>query len=143
MRAETRGFTLVEMMVVVAIIAILAGIAYPSYMDSVRRARRADASRALMEAAAAMERYFSQNHSYAGATLGAGATDVYPGASPERFYTVSFNATPTATAYTLVATPVAGTTQASDKCGNFTLNQLSVRAVTGTGATAAECWRMN
>ncbi|MDR1995502.1 type IV pilin protein [Azonexus sp.] len=142
-RFEKRGFTLIEMMVVIVIVGILASFAYPSYMESVRRARRTDATRALMEAAAAMERYFSQHQSYADATLGTGANDVYRNTSQDGFYTLSFGANPTAAAYSLVATPVAGTTQASDQCGNFMLNNLSVRSVSGTGVTAQECWRMN
>ncbi len=138
-----RGFTLIEMMVVIVIVAILASIAYPSYMESVRRARRTDATRALMEAAAAMERYFSQHQSYANATAGTGANDVFSSNSQDGFYTLGFGANPTASAYALVARPVAGTTQASDQCGNFMLNNLSVRSVSGASATAQECWRMN
>ncbi|MCL2308106.1 MAG: type IV pilin protein [Proteobacteria bacterium] len=92
-----------------------------------------------MEASAAMERYFSQNQTYAGATLGAGANAVYSATSPEGFYTLSFNVAPTATTYSLLATATGS--QASDKCGNFTYNSASVRGVTGT-LSIKDCWRM-
>ena len=57
---NTKGFTLIELMIAVAIVGILAGIAYPSYQDSVRKSRRADAQGALLGFANAMERYFTQ-----------------------------------------------------------------------------------
>jgi type IV pilus assembly protein PilE len=136
---QSRGFTLVEVLVIVAIVAILAAIAYPSYFAFLQRTHRTDATRALMEAGAAMERYFSQRQTYVGATLGTGANVVYSDISPERFYNLSFAKASTATAYWLVATPVGS--QASDKCGNFTYNSLSVRGVSGT-LTVQTCWRM-
>ena len=61
---NTKGFTLVELMIAVAIVGILASIAYPSYQDSVRKSRRADAKGALLGFANAMERHFTENNSY-------------------------------------------------------------------------------
>ncbi|MDR2874459.1 MAG: type IV pilin protein [Methylobacillus sp.] len=97
-----------------------------------------------MEAASAMERYFSQNQTYATASLGSATTDVYPAASPDGYYTLSL--VKTATTYTLTATATGS--QAGDECGNFTLNHLSVKGVSPpSGATislsARECWKMN
>lgn len=114
-RTGVKGFTLVEVMITVAIVAIIATIAYPSYLDQMRKSRRADAQGALASAANAMERFFTVNNTYATAALGAGG--VYPSQTPldgaTKYYNLSFSAQ-TASAYTLRATPIAGTSQASD-----------------------------
>ncbi len=64
-----RGFTLIELMIVVAVVGILAAIAYPSYIDSVRKAHRADGKAALLNAAQKMEAYYARNAKYTDATL--------------------------------------------------------------------------
>ena len=66
-KGQQRGFTLIELMIVVAIIGIIAAIAYPSYQEQVKSTRRADAQGALMSFANAMERYYTQNGEYLGA----------------------------------------------------------------------------
>lgn len=75
-RRRPRGFTLIELMITVAIVAVLAGIAYPLYTDQVRKGRRAEARAALMNLLQQQERYHTQNNSYAAFTAGA------PGALP-------------------------------------------------------------
>ena len=67
---QQKGFTLIELMVVVAIVGILVAVALPSYTDYVIRSKRADATGALMAATNAMERWRANNFSYAGATVG-------------------------------------------------------------------------
>lgn len=127
MKQTQLGFTLIELMIVVAIVGILAGIAYPSYQDSVMKSRRADAEGALLGFANAMERYFTVNNTYVGAPVVAG-TDYYNLA-------ISEDPAPTASTYTLTATP-----RATDKCGTLTLTQAGVKGFNGTGVTAADCW---
>jgi type IV pilus assembly protein PilE len=127
-----RGFTLVEILIVVAIIGILASIAFPQYSQYVRASHRVDAKSALTQAATGMERYYTERQSYVGATLGAGATDVYKATSPDSYYTIALG-NQTASTYTLTATPTGS--QASDTCGAFSINQAGVR----TPATAG-CW---
>ena len=140
-----RGFTLIELIITIAIIGILAGIAYPSYTESVNRAKRAQAQTAIVSLAQAMERVFTRNNSYAAATLGSGATDIFPSAVPAtgtQFYTLSLSNL-TATGYTITATRLAGSAMASDKCGNYTLTAAGAKGIVSNtgGTTVATCWK--
>ena len=137
---RTAGFTLIELMIVIAIIGLLASIGYPAYQDQVQKTRRADAKSVLMEAANAMERYYTAEGSYTGVTQG----DDYPAKSPidgtTTHYTIAANITGGGTAYTLTATRSGA--QAADKCGNLSLSSTGARTIAsaGTGVTADECW---
>jgi len=122
---NSRGFTLVELMIVIAIVAIVVSLALPSYQQSIRKGRRADAQAELIEFAGRAERVFTQTNSY--------ATSALP--NDTDFYTFSFSAGPSATAYTLVATPKA--TQSSDRCGTMNLTQMGQRTHTGA---ETDCW---
>ena len=120
-----KGFTLLEAMIVVTIIGILASIVLPSYVDSVRKARRADAQTVLMQYSAFAERIFTQSNSYAGATKAAS------GVVDNDFY--DFTPTITATSFTIVAT--AKGEQANDSCGD-----LSLAHTGATTPSTAGCW---
>ena len=121
-----RGFTLIELMVTVAVVAILAAVAFPSYQDSLRKSRRTDGKNALTQAVANMERYYTEKNSYASAVMCAtpanqpsicsGICSAVGGTctSTERNYTIAFTAGPTATTFTLVATPAVGSSQVLD-----------------------------
>lgn len=130
------GFTLIEVMIVVAIVAILAAIAYPSYIEHVKRAHRADAKTALLENAQFLERNFTESNVYNKTSANADITlpQTQSPASGTAIYTVSAT-TLSATAYRLTATPVVGGSMDGDSCGNFTLSNLGVKG------TVAECWR--
>jgi type IV pilus assembly protein PilE len=130
---QTKGFTLVELLIVITMIGVLAMIAIPSYNNHVTKTRRSDAKISLMKAAQDLERCFTENDSY---TSGAGCTDYTGGvASDEGFYTIK-TTTQSAAAFTVTATPVTGTAQADDShCASF--------AITNTGAKSAtndDCW---
>lgn len=137
LRRAVRGFTLIELMIVVAIVGILAAVAYPSYMDSVRKGNRTDAKTALLQASQTLERCFTQYSAYNNAScslLNAGTFN-----STEGLYTVGVVSA--ATTYTLTATPVTGRAQAGDvRCTTFTLTNLGARGATPS-ANTAECWR--
>lgn len=133
---KARGFTLIELMVVVAVVGILVAIAYPSFTEYLRKSRRTDGKRAVMEAAAAMEKHFSTHLTYAGATLG--TSGIYPASSPDGFYALSFSAAPSAAAYAISAEPTGS--QRQDKCHTFTYDQLGVAGVAGGTLAAKDCW---
>ena len=136
------GFTLLEMMVVVAVFGILATIAIPYYIGDVHKGQRADATTSLRDLANRLERYYSDNNTYATATIGAGvaSTDVLPAApSKQGYYTLSFSAQ-SATAYVIKATRVSTGPLAGDtECGDFSLSSTDVRSVTGT-LPWNRCW---
>ncbi|HRF64305.1 MAG TPA: type IV pilin protein [Candidatus Competibacter sp.] len=146
MKSRITGFTLIEMVIVVAIIGILAAIAYPSYQDSVRKARRADLKAVLIEASQWMERFYTDNLRYDQNRAGTAVTAAgqFPGSgltvSPKDggvFYNISLQAV-NQSSYTLQAVPT--NAQSGDPCGNFTLTNAGVRNVTGS-KPVAECWR--
>ena len=134
---HSRGFTLIELMIVVAVVAILAAIAYPSYAEYVRRSHRSEARAGLLQAAQWLER-------------AATVTGTYPAQAdfPTSLTTVSSNLyaityTPGAapiTSYTLKAAPSGA--QTADKCGSFTLDNTGLRGAAGatSGALVTECW---
>lgn len=138
-----RGFTLTEIMIVVAIIGILAAIAYPSYQDSVRKSRRADARAVLLEAAQFMERFYTENLTtgYQTAALPAGLTQS-PKDGSTAYYTISI-AAQGPNNFTLQANP-AGTPQSSDSCGILALDNAGQKCAKGgdcSAATVQDCWR--
>jgi len=120
MKQSQSGFTLIELMITVAIVGILASIAYPSYQDSIMKSRRTDAQAALLGFANSMERYFTVNNTYVNAPVVAGTA----------YYNLTISAA-TASSYTLTATPAGA--QAADSCGNLTLANTGVK-------TPANCW---
>jgi len=134
------GFTLIELMVTVAVVSILATIAVTSYTSQVQKSRRTEAKSALLDLAGREERLFSTTNAYSSdeaflgyATVSTPMTNMNFG---NGYYQLT--AVATATTYTLTANPVGA--QAGDAaCGSFSVNQLGVQTVSGT-STVASCW---
>ena len=134
MKYASKGFTLIEVMIVVAIIGILAAIAYPSYDEYVKRGNRTEGQAFLSDVAARQERYFSQNNAYITdvaniAKLGVTAN------SPTGKYSIVLAGG--GGGYTLTAS-----NQFNDaKCATLTLNAQGVRGSTGSRSDNNDCWR--
>jgi len=137
--AKTGGFTLIELMITVAVVAIMAAIAYPSYTEYVARARRAEAQSRLLDAAAWMERNFALRNQYTVLTNTALANAGF-GQSPSSgtaYYTIGFDASTPSTATTFKLTATVNTKVWSVKrCSSFSIDHLGQR----TGSDA-DCWK--
>lgn len=146
-KSTLRGFSLVELMVVVAIVAVIAAFAYPAYLDQIRKTRRSDCSGALTSLGSAMERHFTVNSTYLGAAAGGantGAPAIFATSCPVDGGDATYNLTiqaATASTYSLQAAPTGP--QSGDKCGNFTLTNTGLKGVAGAkpGVTWEQCWR--
>lgn len=132
------GFTLTEVLVVLAIVGILAAIAIPSYQSTVMKARRHDAEDALMGLRQAMERHFARTGSYAGAADGSGVPQIYAARTPlegsGHYYDLRVRNVGEVS-FELAATPVAE--QANDDCGTLLLNHAGQR---GSARNDGRCW---
>ena len=141
---QQNGFTLIEVLVVIAIIGILLKIAVPAYTTYVQQAHRTDAKNALLDLAAREEKYFSLNNTYTAdptQLYGTGATFPMPISTNGTAYynliapTITAPTTATAATFSASASPIAGSSQASDSCGTFTINSYGV-----TSAATSNCW---
>lgn len=131
------GFTLIELMITVAILAILAAIAYPSYKSQIFKSRRADGKVALTETMQVEERYYTENFTY---TTDLSGDIGLAGNSPEGWYNVTAAACGGGIAQCVQLTATAQGDQTNDaQCGNLTLNSLGARGITGSGSVA-DCW---
>ena len=133
------GFTLIELMITVAIIAILAAIAMPSYEDYVRKGRRADAQSFMQEVVARQQHFLLDRRAYGdGMTTAtsAGGLGMTVPANVSGFYGVVMvtDNTTAPPSFTVTATPSGS--QAYEKCGTLTINQRGVKTASGTGT----CW---
>lgn len=154
------GFTLIELIITVAIVGVLSAIALPSYQEYVARGKRSQAKTVLLAAQLWMERFYSENYNYSTNSAGTAVTDATQ--FPSRFSTsppagegtANYSITlPTITAstYTIKAGRIVGSNMENDKCGDLTIDHLGRKSIEGTtwsstkftSKTAAieACWK--
>ena len=133
-----RGFTLVELLIAVAIIAILASVAYPAYSEHTRKARRAEIAMLLIEEAHKLERFYSKAGHYSDDTRPPVREHVV--GSGNGFYVIE--AERTEQAFVLTATPISGSLMSDDMCGEFVLHHTGKRDNVGMSGDASveRCW---
>ena len=134
MKAARAGFSLIELMITVAVIGILAAIAYPSYQDYLVRARRTSAAACLLELSQFMERHYTSNLSYQGATL--------PTTQCRNDLAAWYDfaaTTLTMRSYVLQAAPRGVQASRDTKCGTLSIEHSGRKSESGSGGVS-DCW---
>lgn len=133
-RKRESGFTLIELMITVAIVAVLAAIAYPSYTSHLRKGRRAKAQTYMMDIAQREQQYFTDTRTYAldsGGTTAASTLNAPAMPSDlNGYYTITTAAGTTTPSFKITATAVPGSQQAAD--GNLTLDNTGAKTPSGS-----------
>ena len=136
MLKKTRGFTLIELMIVIAVLSIIVAVGYPSYMEHVKKSRRAEGMGQLLELADRMERAYSDLGTYPATT---DISEVYMVTTDGGFYTLSI-VTSNNVSFTVSATPTSLGKQNTDKCKTFTLTSLGQKSISGS-VPNSQCWK--
>jgi type IV pilus assembly protein PilE len=131
------GFSLIELMITVAVVAILASIALPAYQEQVAKSKRAEGKSALLRAAQSLERYYTSNTTYAAPALSDAGINSYSGdVGADSAYTIAFGLpAASATGFTLTATP----TFTDANCGVLSITNTGVKTESGS-KDVAYCW---
>lgn len=147
MEENSRGFTLIELVIAIAIVGILLAIAIPSYNTYIQKGNRPAAKAALLDLAAREESYYTLNNAYASqlTSLGYSQASMPIPSATQNYYTLNIASVGTSVppSYTLQATPVVGSVQATDSCAIYQLDSLGNKTnITSGGAavTTSNCW---
>jgi type IV pilus assembly protein PilE len=139
LRTAQSGFTLIELMITVAVVGILATLALASYSSYVKRTNRSDATRSLLQIAQSLQRCYSQNFTYTPA--GGCPTPAGTSTSQGGFYSI-LTAIPTATTYTIRATPLIAPQTTDSQCAQFLLTSTGAQSAQSSASTdtTKACW---
>lgn len=140
MRAN-KGFTLIEVLIVIVIIGVLAGIAYPAYTDYVLKAKRTEAQVALVNIANKQEMYYLDHRQYAENLQSELGLSANPFITENGYYSISTSSANPTTGFTLTATAISS--QANDEdCASLSItHELAKSALTKSGSASADCWK--
>ena len=133
------GFTLIELMVVIAIIGVISAIAYPSYSSYMKKSARADAKVGMSKIADKQERFYLQNNTYTTsfAATGLNTSNI----SEEGYYSFAITSADLVSGFVITATAVAGKSQANDTgCTSMTLSSTGAKEPNGNPDTEKDCW---
>ena len=136
MMKRTKGFTLIELMIVVLVISVLAGLAFCGYQKQVRKSRRAEARQVLADVSLRQEKWRSNHVSYLGTDSAAADKTAFGAITASTYYTIAITTTASGTAYTATAVPKGD--QLKDTCG--TLSWALSAGVVNKTAAASDCW---
>ncbi|MEM5550021.1 type IV pilin protein [Pseudoalteromonas sp. NEC-BIFX-2020_002] len=134
-RRKLAGFTLIELMITVAILGIIASVALPSYFEHVKRTARTEAVTALLDAANRQEQFFVDNRQYTDTLTDIGVTTP----TEHGFYKITVERDNAAGTFSFTATPVAGPTLKDDECKTLTIDDTGLKTSTGS-ADHSRCW---
>lgn len=134
---RTRGFTLLELMIALAVVGVLTAIAYPSYKMSMLKSHRTDAMAALAQDQSILERCYAQNFSYAGCA----SLPAFPHNSTQSYYSISLSNL-SASTYLLTATATTTGNQNEDTtCATLSVDQANQKTAQDNAGTAqTSCW---
>jgi len=135
-KAPTPGFSLIELLTVIAVLALLTVAAVASYGSSMVKTRRGAAEGCLLESAQVMERAYTINMTYAGVDF----PDLACASELADHYTFGFSGTPDGTSYTVRAVPIDAQLSSDTRCGTLTLDQAGTKTESGSADNIAECW---
>ncbi|KPV97249.1 Fimbrial protein precursor [Pseudoalteromonas sp. P1-9] len=127
------GFTLIELMVVVAIIGILTAIAYPSYVDYLYKGSRAEAMSSLLDIANRQEQFYADNHKYTASLSDLGVIST----SDSGLFTLTL--TSDGSSFSVTASPLDYPATKDPECSGFKINELGQKTATGSGGNNT-CW---